>query len=197
MRAIVDRLALLVGLGVVIAVAAFHLWITPPNPPGSHQDEAALSLNAYTLSTGLRDESGARLPLFFRSYDDYKSPLYPYLLAGVFTITGPDAQVARGLAAVLVLAAVLLLGVLARRLTGSGVVGVVVVVATGLTPWLFELGRMAIEASTQPLLAVLLLLVLERASRHERWNVAHGLLAGLLLALVTYSYTAVAFSARS
>ena len=52
--------------------------------PGYHRDEAALSLNAYTLSTDLRDEDGARLPLFFRSFDDYKSPLYPYLLAGVF-----------------------------------------------------------------------------------------------------------------
>ena len=59
------------------------------------------------------------MPLFFRSFDDYKSPLYPYVLAGVFEVTGLDARVARGLSAVLVLAAVLLLGLLARRLTQS------------------------------------------------------------------------------
>ena len=122
--AILGRPWLLVGLGAILAVVAFQLWITPSNPPGFHRDEAALSLNAYTLSTGLRDEDGARLPLFFRSFDDYKSPLYPYLLAGVFRITGPDAQVARGLSAVLVIAAILLLGWLAWRLTGSTVVAV-------------------------------------------------------------------------
>ena len=65
-----------------MAVAAFHLWVTPSNPPGYHRDEAALSLNAYTLSTeACEDEDGARIPLFFRSFNDYKSPVYPYLLA--------------------------------------------------------------------------------------------------------------------
>ena len=189
MRSLADRPALLLGLGAILAVAAFHLWITPSNPPGYHRDEAALSLNAYTLSTGVRDEDGARFPLFFRSFDDYKSPVYPYLLAGVFKLTGPDQSVARGVSAVLVLAAVLLLGVLAFRVTRSALVAVVVIVLAGLTPWLFELGRMAIEATTQPLLVVLLLLWLERVARLRTYTVWHGVPAGVLVGLVTYSYT--------
>lgn len=189
MRSIPGRPALLLGVGVVLAVCAFQLWITPSNPPGYHRDEAALSLNAYTLSRGLRDEDGARLPLFFRSFDDYKSPLYPYLLAGVFRATGPHAQVARGFSAALVLAAILLLGLLARRLTGSDLVAVLVVVLAGITPWLFELGRMAIEATTQPLLVVGLLLWLERVSRQERYRIVDGVVTGALVALLAYSYT--------
>ena len=66
-RSIVERPAVLLGLGAILAVVAFQLWITPSNPPGYHRDEAALSLNAYTLSRSLRDEDGARLPLLFRS----------------------------------------------------------------------------------------------------------------------------------
>lgn len=173
----------------MLAVVAFQLWISPSNPPGYHRDEAALSLNAYTLSTSLRDEDGARVPLFFRSFDDYKSPIYPYLLAGVFRISGPGQSVARGLSAVLVLAAILLLGVLARRLSRSWGVAAIVVVLAGVTPWLFELGRMAIEATTQPLFVVLLLLVLERAARLERYTIGAGGLAGVLIGLITYSYT--------
>jgi 4-amino-4-deoxy-L-arabinose transferase-like glycosyltransferase len=188
-RSVLDRPALLLGLGAILGVIAFQLWITPSNPPGYHRDEAALSLNAYTISTSLRDEDGARLPLLFRSFEDYKSPLYPYLLAGVFRVTGPHAEVARGFSAVLVLAAILLLGVLAKRITGSNLVAATVVVLAGLTPWLFELGRIAIEASTQPLLIVLLLLSLERTSRLERYGITHGLVAGALLGLLTYSYT--------
>lgn len=180
---------LLVGLGAILAVVTFQLWIDASNPPGYHRDEAALSLNAYTLSTGLRDEDGARLPLFFRSFEDYKSPLYPYVLAGVFRVTGPDAQAARGLSAVLVLAAILLLGWLAYRLTESSLVALVIVVLAGLTPWLFELGRIAIEASTQPLLLVLLLFSLERASRREPYRIVDGVMVGVLLGLLTYSYT--------
>jgi hypothetical protein len=188
-RSLVDRPAILVGLGAILAVAAFHLWITPSNPPGYHRDEAALSLNAYTLSTDLADEDGARLPLFFRSFDDYKSPVFPYLLAGVFALTGPDQQVARTVSAVLVLASVLLLGLLARRLTSSWVVAAAVLVLAGLTPWLFELGRMAIEATTQPLLVVLLLLSLQRTAQLERYDVIDGMLAGVPIGLITYSYT--------
>jgi len=188
-RSVFDRPIVLVGLALVCVVAAFHLWITPANPPGYHRDEAALSLNAYTLSTGLRDEDGARLPLFFRSFDDYKSPLYPYLLAAVFEVTGAHAQAARGLSAVLVLSAVLLLGLLAWRLTRSWPVATVTVVLAGLTPWLFELGRLAIEATMMPVLVVALLLWLERVSRLRRFGVLDGVVAGALVGSISYSYT--------
>jgi hypothetical protein len=188
-RSIIDRPAVLVALAALLAVAAFHLWITPSNPPGYHRDEAALSLNAHTLATGLRDEDGALLPLFFRSFDDYKSPLYPYLLAAVFEVTGAHAQAARGLSAVLVLSAVLLLGLLARRLTRSWPVATVTVVLAGLTPWLFELGRLAIEATMMPVLVVLLLLWLERVSRLGRYGVLDGVVAGAFLGSIAYSYT--------
>jgi hypothetical protein len=103
-----ERPTLLLVVGAALAVTVFSFWITPDNPPGFHRDEAALALNAHTLSTDLRDEDGARLPLFFRSFDDYKSPVFPYALAAVFKVTGASQTVARGLSAVLVLAAVLL-----------------------------------------------------------------------------------------
>ncbi len=183
------RPGVLLGLGAVLAVVAFQLWITPTNPPGYHRDEASLSFNAYSISTSLRDEDGGLLPLFFRSFGDYKSPLYPYVLAGVFRVTGPHAEVARGLSAVLVLAAVLLLGLLAFRVTGSRAIGVVVLVLAGFTPWLFELGRVALEVSTQPLLVTLLLLALERSWRRQRWTISEGFVVGLLLGLLLYSYT--------
>ena len=183
------RPATFLGLGVVLAVVAFQLWVTPSNPPGYHRDEAALSYNAYSIATTGRDEDGAVMPLFFRSYGDYKSPLYPYLLAAVFRVSGPHKEVARAFSAVLGAAAVLLLGLLAVRLTGRIVVGVVVVVLAGLTPWLFELGRVALEVATQPLLLTLLLIVLHGSWRRRTWTAREGVLVGVLLGLLLYSYT--------
>ena len=183
------RPATLLGLGVVLAVVAFQLWVTPSNPPGYHRDEAALSYNAYSIATTGRDEDGAVMPLFFRSYGDYKSPLYPYLLAAVFRVSGPHKEVARAFSAILGAAAVLLLGLLATRLTGRAVVGVVVVVLAGLTPWLFELGRVALEVATQPLLLTLLLIVLHGSWRRRTWTAREGVLVGVLLGLLLYSYT--------
>src|SRR5439155_11920480 len=154
-----------------------------------HHSAASLSHTAYTIFTRLRDEDGGFTPLFFRSVGDYKSPLYPYVLAGVFRITGPHAEVARGLSAVLVLLAVLLLGFLAFRVTGSRLIGVVVLVLAGFTPWLFELGRVALEVSTQPLLVTLILFALARSVRNRRWAISEGVVVGCLLGLLLYSYT--------
>lgn len=176
-------------MGALAAVCAFQLWVTPSNPPGYHRDEAALSYNAYTIATSGRDQDGAVMPLFFRSYGDYKSPLYPYVLAGIFRITGPHKEVARAFSAVLGLAAVLLLGLLAARVSGRPLVGVIVAVVAGVTPWLFELGRVALEVATQPFLITLLLLALERSRRTAHWTVRGGALVGVLLGLLLYSYT--------
>ena len=56
---------LLVGLALVLAVAAFQLWVSPDNPPGFFRDEAALAYNAHTIADEGRDEYGARFPLYF------------------------------------------------------------------------------------------------------------------------------------
>jgi len=186
-----DRLTrwpFLVGLGVVIAVAAFQLWISPNNPPGFFRDEAAIAYNAHTIATDGRDEYGARFPLYFSSFLDYKSPLFVYGLAGVFAVTGADREVARGFAAVCVLTAVLLLGWLAYRRTSRASVAVATVVLAGTTPWLFELGRVAFEVAMEPLFLVLALLAVERASRLERWTLGTAIPVAAALGAITYVY---------
>ncbi len=182
------RPELLLAVGAILAVSAFHLWITPTNPPGFFRDEASISLNATTLSRSLRDEDGARLPLYFTSFHDYKSPVFVYTLAAVFRLTGPHAEVARGLAAVGMLAAVLLLGLLAYRRTGDGAVGIVALVLAGTTPWLFEVGRLAFEVAFEPLVLCLLLLALDRAG--PRFGARNAVFVGLALGLLVYVYAA-------
>jgi hypothetical protein len=182
------RWPVLVGLGVVLAVAAFQLWISPSNPPGFFRDEAALAYNAHTIATEGRDEYEARFPLYFSSFLDYKSPIFVYGLAGVFVVTGADREVARGLAAASMLAACLLLGWLGYRRSSSVSVGVATLVLAGTSPWLFELGRVAFEVSMEPLFLCLALLGVERASRLERWGVASAVPVSLALGAVTYVY---------
>ena len=174
--------------GVVLAVVSLHLWIDPSNPPGFHRDEASIAYNASTISASLRDEHGGRLPLYIESFGDYKSPVFVYALAAVFRLTGPSSEVARGLGAVGVLAAVLLLGLLALRRTRDIRVAAAAVALGGFSPWLFELGRVAVEVTLEPLVFVVLLLVLEDAWRTNRWGVVHGIATGATLALLAYTY---------
>ena len=188
--ALIDRPGILIAAGIVVAVAAFHLWITPSNPPGFLHDEASMSYNAYELGHTLRDENGGLLPLYIKSFGDYKSPLFTYLLAGTFRVTGPHSEVARGVAALAVLLGVLALGLIAFRQTRNVAVAVAVIVLAGLTPGLFETGRAAYEVALQPLLIGLLLLALDGAWRSGVWTAWRGIAIGLALVALTYSYAA-------
>jgi len=186
--ALLRRWAALIGLAVVTAVVAFQLWISPSNPPGFFRDEAAIAYNAHTIAHEGRDEYGARFPLYFSSFLDYKSPLFVYGLAGVFLVTGADREVARGFASVCMLAAILLLGWLAFRRTDSTSMGVAIVALAGCSPWLFELGRVAFEVAMEPLFLCLALLGVERASRLDRWTPLTALPVSAALGAITYVY---------
>jgi hypothetical protein len=187
---LVARPATLTGLAVVLGVALFQLWITPANPPGFHRDEASIAYNAYSISQDLRDQDGGLLPLYIVSFDDYKSPLFVYLLAGIFRLTEPDAQVARQLAAAVVLGAVLVVGLIALVRTRSVAVAVAAVVLAGLTPWLYELGRVAFDTALEPLVLAAFLFALHWASVSPRGAVARAIPVGLGLGALAYVYAA-------
>lgn len=50
------------------------------SPAGLNADEAAIGYNAWSLINTGRDEHGASWPMVFRSFDDYKPPVYFYLV---------------------------------------------------------------------------------------------------------------------
>jgi hypothetical protein len=174
--------------GVLLLVAVLFLWRTPDNPPGFHRDEASIALSATAISESLRDEDGALFPLYFESFMDYKSPLFVYGLAGVFSVTGPSTTAARYLAGAAVVCAVLLVGLLAWRRSRDAAVVIAAVLLAASTPWLYELGRYAVEATLVPLLVCLLLLVLDGVQRRDRWRWGGAALAASCLAAVTYAY---------
>ncbi|HEV2590341.1 MAG TPA: hypothetical protein VGU02_00480 [Gaiellaceae bacterium] len=174
---------------VVLAGAA--LWfcvLGPPPAPGFIRDEASVAYNAYTLSHNLHDQNGGFLPLYIKSFGDYKSPLFPYVLAVVFRATGPSKHVALDTASVLVFAAILLIGWLAWRRTRSLFVVCSVVVLGVLTPWLYELGRTSYETIIEPLTLMLVVLAVDWAYRSDRR--ARAIPVGVALGALTYSYAA-------
>lgn len=185
---LIDRPAALLALGCIVAVCGFSFWVDPGNPPGFIRDEASISYNAYTISQTLHDQDGALTPLYFTSFGDYKSPLFVYVLAAVFRVTEPHAEVARATAAGCVLVAVLLLGLLAYRRTRSLGVATAVVVLGGLMPWLFQLGRVAYETCSEPLLLALGLVAVDWACRSRSFRPWTGIPVGLAIGGLAYTY---------
>jgi 4-amino-4-deoxy-L-arabinose transferase-like glycosyltransferase len=75
---------------VIIVILGFFLrFIDVSNdPPGLYIDEASIGYNAYTILTTGKDEYGIPHPLWFRSFGDYKMPVYIYSVSGAMALFG-------------------------------------------------------------------------------------------------------------
>jgi 4-amino-4-deoxy-L-arabinose transferase-like glycosyltransferase len=176
-------------LAAALLVVVSYFYDVPRNPVGFFVDEASIAYNAYSIAQHGADEYGTTLPLYFRAFGEYKSPVYIYLLSAIFRITGPSELAARLLSAVLGLFAAILIALLGYHLSGKRVAGLILFLFATLTPWLFEISRLVFEVALLPVLLVAFLLVLQRAAQNERWSWA--IIAGLggLLGLIVYTYS--------
>jgi 4-amino-4-deoxy-L-arabinose transferase-like glycosyltransferase len=180
-------IGILAGLAIVAAALCFVRITT--NPRGFYIDESSIAYNAHTIARTGADENGVRWPLYFSAFGDYKNPVYIYILAAVFRLSGPSMLAPRLLSAIFVVLAAGTFGFLAWRLTHSRIVALLTVIFALLTPWLFEVGRVAMEVALYPLACGLFLLCLHRASTKIKWGAADVLSIAATLALLTYAYS--------
>lgn len=182
----------LVPLVILILVFTVYAWGISRNPPGFYLDESATAYNAYLVSKTGAGEFGPRFPVLFQEYAGdkatYINPLTIYLLAIVFRFLHPNILVARMFAAFWMFAACLLLGVLAKRISGQRAIGVIVAVTALVTPWLFEIGRLVWDAHFSAFTIVLFLLAAYRIQSKERWNMRDVAVVAGSLAVITYGY---------
>ena len=172
-----------------LGAAALFFVRSTTNPPGFYIDESSIAYNAHTLAQQGCDENGVPWPLYFRAFGDYKNPVYIYLVAGLFKVTGPSILGPRLLSALLGVLGALVLARLAFRLSRSRIVALFVLLCALITPWLFEVSRVAMEVALYPLACALFLFCLRRAIEKEKWNAAEVVSLATTLALVTYGYS--------
>ena len=73
----------------IILIATFlRFWQIGAVPASPDWDEVSLGYNAYSLMQTGRDEYGKLLPFIFRSYEDFKPPLYAYLAIPSIAVFG-------------------------------------------------------------------------------------------------------------
>jgi len=178
-----------VGLGLVFAIYTSGL---SKNPRGFFMDESCTAYNAYLLAHTGAGEFGPRFPFFFEvyrgEYVQYYHPVDEYLLALVFLFRSPSILLVRMYSTFLMFSACVLLGFLAKRISGSYLIGCIIGAFALVTPWFFEVGRLAWEAHLVPLLTILFLHALYHAQRKEKWSLLDIALLVLSLGLLTYCY---------
>ena len=182
---------------IVIAVIAvlYVLFISglSTNPPGFYMDESCLSYNGYLIAHTGAGEMGKSFPLYFQCYTgeylQFANPTHVYLLAAMYLFVPASTLSARILAATMVFISMLLLGVLAARISKRRGIGAIVALTGLATPWFFEVSRLVLETFAYPLCLVLFLLCVFAAYERIKWRIFDNISLALTLALVTYSYS--------
>lgn len=110
-------------------------------PAGFFCDEAATGYNAYTISTTGKDEYGAILPAFFRSFDNYRPGIPMYFTVPFVKLFGLNEFSTRLPSAIIGTLTILIIFGLCRLLTSSYLIASLSALFLSISPWHIQFSR--------------------------------------------------------
>lgn len=141
-------LALIVILGFLL-----RFVLLGANPPSLNWDETSIGYNAYSILKTGKDEYGNFLPLSFRSFDDFKPPVYIYLTVPSVAIFGLTEFAVRFPAAILGVVAVIVIYYLTREVFSNFTdksresIALLAAFFLAVSPWHLQFSRAAYEGN--------------------------------------------------
>lgn len=138
----------LILIFVLILAAALRFYKLGINPPGLDWDETAHGYNAYSILKTGRDEYGYKFPLYFRSFDDYKPPLYTYLVVPSVAIFGLNDFAVRFPSAFLGVGSVLFTYLFTYELLKKREIAYLSALFLAISPWHIQFSRVAFETNS-------------------------------------------------
>lgn len=146
-----SRLPVIISLVLILAIGIFFrfykLGITPA---GFYLDEAAMGYNAYSILKTGKDEFGKAMPLIFRSFLDFKTPIYTYILVPLIPIFGLTVYTTRFPSALFGVLTLPLLYLLIKEITPEKISSKLALVSTfllAISPWHILLSRTSYETN--------------------------------------------------
>lgn len=145
----------LVLIAILTVAAVLRFYQLGQNPPSLDWDETAHGYNAYSILKTGRDEYGYKLPLSFRSFDDYKPPIYTYLVVPSVAVFGLNDTAVRLPSAILGVLAVLFTYKMAYELFGKKELALLAALFLAISPWHLQFSRVAFETNSATFWSVL------------------------------------------
>lgn len=178
-------LILLVTIFITGAILRFYKLSVIP--PGLYPDETAIGYNAYSILETGKDEFGKEHPLYFRSFDDYKMPVYIYITAATIKFLGANAFAVRLPSAFMGVIAVLALYFLVYELSKKRSIALLSSFFLALNPWHIFFSRVGYEVNVATTLLVVGTLFFIMATKRKN-NLPLFVLAILAFTISIYTY---------
>lgn len=177
-------------LGIFLTAAVLRLWDLSSYPAGFTPDEASFGYDAYSILKTGKDQWGESFPLAFRSFGDFKAPLYTYLTVPSVAVFGLNEFAVRLPNAILGILTVFVVYLLSLELLKTQKDHMVYAIQhlpliaaflLAISPWHMSLSRGAFEANLTTFLMPLGTLAFLKGIKDWRWMVASTLIFGLNL----------------
>lgn len=143
-----NKLLILLLLLLAIVIGIFtRFYKLGESPSGLYIDEAAQGYNAHSILKTGKDEFGKTLPIVFRSFTDFKTPVYIYLILPLINIFGLSAFSVRFPSFFFSILTLPILYLLLSKLTKSKIIPITTTLLLAMSPWHILFGRTNFECN--------------------------------------------------
>ncbi len=170
---------------ILILATVLRLFYLDKVPPALNWDEVSMGYTAYSIGETGMDEWGERLPLLFRSYGEWKSAVYIYLLVPFIKILGLNAWAVRLPSALAGILAVYFTYLIGKKLYNEKV-GLWSAFFLAISPWHLLLSRPAFEANVSLTLILAGIYFFLRSS--TIYHLPSTIYSAILLGLAPHTY---------
>jgi len=164
-------------------------------PPGLYIDEVSIGYNAFRVLTTGKDEFGVSYPLFFKSFGDYKMPVYIYATSLSMSVFGKNEFAVRFPSAFLGSLTVLLFYLFIKKVLqldasklkeNRETIALLSAFLLAITPWQLQFSRGGFENNAA--LFIFMLAFTLALYFFERKRIALFIISMFLFALSIYTY---------
>lgn len=172
----------------IIALATCLRLFSLSSVPGPlNWDEVSMGVAARSILETGRDEWGQQFPLLFRSYGEWKSPVYIYLLTPFIALLG-NTELAVRLPSALAGIFAVYLTYLIGSLLYSRKVGLFASLFLAISPWHLLLSRPAFEANVSLTLILAGLYFFLKSYNRTTFDIRYALYSALFFGLAPHTY---------
>lgn len=184
-------------LFIIISLAFFlRIYKVTTIPISLSWDEAAVGYNAYSILKTGKDEWGKAFPLAFKSFGDYKSPLFIYLLVPFIYLFGLTEFAVRFPSVIFGTLTVFLTYLLVKTILNLGVktkksdlISLTAALLMAISPWHIRFSRVGFEVTIAVFFQTLALFCFFKAFKNKKYL----LISSASFAAATYSYHVTKF----
>ena len=166
-------------ISIMIGAILVRFYKLGETPKGFYLDEAALGYNTFSIIETNKDEFGKTWPILFRSFVDFKAPIYTYLLIPIYKIWGMNVWSTRLLSAIGGVVGVWFSFWLIKNLSKKINLALISTALLAISPWHLIFSRTSYETNLSLTFLIIATWSFYKYKKNKRWLILTAIMAGL------------------